>query len=217
MTSWGGRSPSEKTTLSTSGQSTKYTCTASISNQDGLNCSSDVLSALQSFEVDEIKSAVAMAIIPPHIHAHTILPAPNVVAAFCSDDNTQTCNCCPSPSSCHRTEIPLQTSRESWKSLELPSISEEVPTLPYKDRLNQVELEKKLSNASVHKKKRGIARRLSQRQRESMQQQDLRGLTRVKFFNRLILSPCRMIQAQIEIFVTNPIFYSSIKRFHLFL
>ena len=105
-----------------------------------------------------------MVIIPPHIHGHTTFPAPNVVAAFCLDDNTQPCNCCPSPSSCRRTEVPFQNSRASWKSLELPSISEEIPTLPYKAKLNQVELEKKLSNASVHKKQRGIARRLSQRQ-----------------------------------------------------
>ena len=62
----------------------------------------------------------------------------------------------------------------------MPIIPEIEPTPPFKGKPNIVELETKLCNASVHKKKRGLSRKLSQRQVLANKQQNQRGITRIK-------------------------------------
>ena len=142
------------------------------------------MNAVNKFESREIKAAIASVITPtPSAITYTPKSKFNCFAAYCSDDTNQhtpcpdyNCTTCPSSKCTINNNKPI-------KALELPSIKEVVPTPPYKDKPDLVQLEKKFSNASVHKKRRGLSRRLSQRQRICMQQQDMRGLTRVKILH----------------------------------
>ena len=61
----------------------------------------------------------------------------------------------------------------------MPTIPEVVPPQPFKDKTNIVQLERKLYNTSVHKKKRSLSRKLSLRKLLARQQQDLSGITRI--------------------------------------
>ena len=146
---------------------------------------SKIMNTINTFESKEIKAAIASVFIDTSPVTTTMPESTSpCFAAYCSDEsiNQHTKpldDKCPSCLPSTRTAYTFK----ALKALELSPINEIIPTLPYKDTPNLIQLEKKFSNASVHKKKRGISRRLSQRQRICMQQQDMRGLTRVKILH----------------------------------
>ena len=119
-----------------------------------------MINTIMSSEDAEIKSAIAMANFQrPKENSSSIPPHHKVVAAYCCESTGTTVR-----SSCSKLR-PHTVSKgaKSFKTLELPIISEVVPIMPYKDKPNLLQLDKKLSNTSVHKKRRGLIRKVNYR------------------------------------------------------
>ena len=102
-----------------------------------------------------------------------------VFAAYCRENY---CNACGTPCSGSCDKIPNLTS-QSYHVLLLPTISENPAQTPKKEKPNLMDLEFRLSNVSVHKKARGISRKIKQHLKQSKKEQDLCSITRVRIQN----------------------------------
>ena len=133
---------------------------------------------IKSFDVDEIKAAVAMAKIKsPNQPSYTREDYRAVVAAYCCEatcsDNLPSC-------AYSKSKKKILVWQKRVKVLKCLRYLNSCPYRHKKIKRAFPAFETKYLNTSVYKKRRGLARRLNQFERISKQQQDLRGISLVK-------------------------------------
>ena len=131
----------------------------------------DVLHEIEAFENSEIKASVRLVKIPSSSFLPRPSPKHTIIASRCTDMCYDCEQQCPSQPS---TAAVINQSRV----LQLPTITEDDGPPPVHNTLHSFEL--RLSNNSVHKKRRGLIRRINQHKKKLVEQQEVRGLKRCR-------------------------------------